>query len=103
MLVKRLIPGWLILLCASLAHGAAGDVDAGFGTGGYFAPGPAQCCGIARGNAVAVQPDGKIVVAGYAHDGYSPHAAIVRLNAAGSVDSTFGSSGLVRLPIGTVL
>jgi uncharacterized delta-60 repeat protein len=45
-------------------------------------------------NAVAVQPDGKIVLAGYATitGGYRVFA-VVRLNPDGSLDSTFGTGG----------
>ena len=42
--------------------------------------------------AVAVQPDGKIVVAGYSSDAF----ALARYNANGSLDQSFGSGGKVR-------
>jgi uncharacterized delta-60 repeat protein len=40
--------------------------------------------------AVAVQPDGKIVAGGYTFVGQAQHFAVVRFNANGSVDTTFG-------------
>ena len=52
-----------------------------------------------RATAVAIQPDGKIVVAGYTNSGTSSvpnyDFAVVRLNADGSVDSSFGNYGTV--------
>src|ERR671939_76168 len=49
-------------------------------------------------SAVALQPDGKIVAAGYAIDADSPHPdgfAVRRYNPNGSRDATFGSNGSV--------
>lgn len=49
--------------------------------------------------AVAVQGDGKIVVAGYASTSASgKDFAVVRLNPDGSLDQTFGTKGLVTVP-----
>jgi uncharacterized delta-60 repeat protein len=48
---------------------------------------------------VAIQPDGKIVVAGYATDEFDvDHGAVARLNQDGSLDRTFGQTGEVVLP-----
>ncbi len=50
----------------------------------------------AVGTAIAVQSDGKIVVAGYAlFDGY----LVLRYDTAGILDTTFGSGGIVVLPL----
>jgi uncharacterized delta-60 repeat protein len=46
--------------------------------------------------AVAVQPDGKIVAAGRGGTGFT----VVRLQADGSLDPTFGSGGTVNTPLG---
>jgi uncharacterized delta-60 repeat protein len=48
--------------------------------------------------ALALQPDGKILAAGYS-DYYSQYA-LVRYNWDGSLDSTFGANGIVNTPIG---
>jgi uncharacterized delta-60 repeat protein len=79
-----------------------GSLDTSFGTGGrasteFFAP-PLQ--GAQEfANAVAVQPDGKIVVAGSARQGQNRFApiqgALARFNANGSLDTSFGSGGRV--------
>ncbi|MFI5134258.1 MAG: delta-60 repeat domain-containing protein, partial [Chitinophagales bacterium] len=52
-------------------------------------------------NSIAVQPDGKIVAAGYSSDGIQNHFAIVRYNIDGTLDRTFNSTGFVVLPIGS--
>src|SRR5512146_128669 len=68
-----------------IRYNADGTLDPGFGNGGIVALG---ISGYAR--AVAVQPDGKIVVAG---DGFW----IVRLNPDGSLDQGFGTQGKTQL------
>jgi uncharacterized delta-60 repeat protein len=70
----------------------AGKLDPTFG-GGQIT-GPANVLG----QAVAIQPDGKIVVAGTSTDslGESSQGVVVeRLNASGTVDGRFGSGGVV--------
>jgi uncharacterized delta-60 repeat protein len=49
----------------------------------------------AEARAVAVQPDGKILVAGWSHDGARAAFALSRLNADGSPDMAFGAGGRV--------
>lgn len=44
---------------------------------------------------IALQSDGKIVLAGFSDNGFDKNAAIVRLNSDGSIDNTFGTSGIV--------
>jgi uncharacterized delta-60 repeat protein len=44
---------------------------------------------------IAIQSDGKIVVAGYSHNGADGDAAVVRYNVNGTLDNTFGASGIV--------
>ncbi len=51
--------------------------------------------------AAAVQPDGKIVVAGYTFQDFTPDwFALARYNADGTLDPTFGSAGLVKAHVG---
>jgi uncharacterized delta-60 repeat protein len=54
----------------------------------------------AEGNAVAVQTDGKILMAGWAHPTINggEDFAVARLNTNGTLDSTFGNGGLVTVP-----
>ena len=72
---------------------AAGALDTSFGTGGIVTTdilGDDNVC-----NALALQPDGKIVVTGYAYDGAKNVFATARYNSDGTLDSGFGSGGIV--------
>jgi uncharacterized delta-60 repeat protein len=74
---------------------ADGTPDAGFGTSGKLTV--AFNLGgeyPQRASSVAIQPDGKIVVAGFAlRDGVQNDIAVVRLNTDGTRDATFGADG----------
>ena len=69
-----------------------GELDPSFGTGGKVTLFPVTLAN-SLATAVAVQPDGKLLVAGDNYDG----AALVRLLPNGSLDPAFGDSG-VALP-----
>jgi uncharacterized delta-60 repeat protein len=74
----------------------AGTLDSSFGLGGLVTTNFA-----ATGMALALQPDGKIVVAGYAADtsgdanNGNTDFALARYNTDGSLDTTFGNNGEV--------
>ncbi|MBL8002287.1 MAG: T9SS type A sorting domain-containing protein [Flavobacteriales bacterium] len=53
-------------------------------------------------NAVALQPDGRLVLAGTSYDGTAMHAAVARLNSDGTLDGAFGINGVVVLPVDPV-
>jgi uncharacterized delta-60 repeat protein len=53
-----------------------------------------------RAFGVAVQSDGKVLVAGYTHDGPDYDVALVRYNADGSLDTTFNGDGALTTGIG---
>jgi uncharacterized delta-60 repeat protein len=76
-----------------------GSLDTGFGTGGKVttAIGSSTDCA----NAVAIQGDGKIVVAGKAANGSDGDFALARYNSDGSLDTGFGTGGKVTTNIGT--
>jgi uncharacterized delta-60 repeat protein len=79
---------------------ANGTLDAGFGSGGKVATELANA--YAESSAVALQADGKILLGGYAND-YSTglsDAAIVRYNANGTVDASYGAGGVRLLDFG---
>ncbi len=84
------------------AANIGGTIDPSFGTNGKVAT------QIGPGNdvpqAVALQPDGKIVVAGYGFSGVNNDFALVRYNADGTLDQTFdgpsAGNGKVLTPIG---
>jgi uncharacterized delta-60 repeat protein len=48
---------------------------------------------------VAIQPDGKIIAAGYANGGSGTDFATIRYTANGSVDTSFGTGGIARTDI----
>ena len=50
---------------------------------------------------MVVQPDGKIVLAGYSYT-ETYNFIVVRLNTNGSLDDTFGNNGVVVLPFGSI-
>src|SRR5262249_41260291 len=74
---------------------AAGDLDGSFGSGGKVVTGVFNLVESAR--AVAIQNDGKIIVAGASGNPPPPQTyydvALARFNADGSLDQTFGSGG----------
>ncbi len=51
---------------------------------------------------VAIQPDGRIVVAGVAKGTVDYDAVVVRYTAAGALDATFNTTGIAKLDIGAV-
>jgi uncharacterized delta-60 repeat protein len=81
---------------------ASGNLDPTFGTGGITTMEINGGSGVDSGAAIALQGDGKIVIAGGGHPGaYGPLAfAAVRLNTDGSPDSTFGTNGAATVQIG---
>ncbi len=90
---------------ALVRYDDAGNLDATFGSGGIVTTAVATTSGA---NAVVLQPDGKIVVAGSANIIPLPSGdvdrdfALVRYNADGSLDATFGTGGKVLTGFGTV-
>ena len=76
-----------------------GNIDSAFGSGGVaarFLPGDA--------NAVAIQADGKILVAGGSPDpnmGSSNEFTLIRFLSGGTPDPDFGSNGVVRTRVGS--
>ncbi|MDQ3198059.1 MAG: delta-60 repeat domain-containing protein [Verrucomicrobiota bacterium] len=77
------------------AQAAPGDLDLTFSTDGKVTTDFSGDSDI--GNAVAVQPDGKIVLAGFTRgDTATDDFALARYNVDGSLDSTFGTGGKVE-------
>ena len=91
---------------------AAGALDTTFGVGGLVTisfPSLGEASPATTAEASVVQNDGKIVLVGttgpvsagpnfYTGGAPSPDFGIVRLNVDGSIDTTFGNNGRVRLP-----
>ena len=73
-----------------------GRLDPSFGKGGKATANfqGESTCHPAEGHAVALQPNGRIVVAGVAGCGF-PEMALARFTAAGHIDASFGGNGKV--------
>jgi uncharacterized delta-60 repeat protein len=76
-----------------------GKLDHSFGHGGKVRP---NLGGTTEALALAIQPDGKLVVAGdeQVGTGNSSEFLIARFNPDGSLDSTFGKAGVTRITPG---
>ena len=84
---------------ALVRHKTDGTLDASFGTGGIVTT--AIGSGSEHGYAVAIQADGKIVVAGFSENGSNTGFALVRYGTDGTLDASFGSGGIVTTAIGS--
>jgi uncharacterized delta-60 repeat protein len=83
-------------------HTASGQLDTGFGTGGKVDMNAAATSnGNSEARAVLIQPDGKVLVAGYAFGPGNAELLLMRLNTDGTPDATFGTAGITRTPVGT--
>ena len=84
---------------AVVRYNSDGSLDAGFGTGGKVTTAIGSFD--EEGKSVAIQADGKIVVAGYSSNGTYKDFAVVRYNSNGTLDGGFGTGGKVTTPIGS--
>jgi len=81
---------------------ADGALDGGFGSGGLLdINAGASANASSEAHALLIQPDGKLLVAGYASGTSNSDFLVMRLHADGTFDTTFGTNGIVRTPIGT--
>jgi uncharacterized delta-60 repeat protein len=77
----------------------SGALDTSFDGDGQATISFGQVLPDGRANEVLLQPDGKIVVVGAFQDSPVPNYALARLNADGSLDSSFGTGGKVTTPL----
>ena len=71
-----------------------GTIDSAFGIDGWSRVSITGEAKLDFANSVAIQPDGKIVLAGYLRDSSGNWAfAVARLNTNGDIDSSFGNNG----------
>lgn len=75
---------------------ADGSFDTSFGAGGKLL---IDFGGADWPEALAVQPDGKILLAGESSNGAGYDASVVRINADGSLDTGFGSGGKALIDV----
>ena len=76
----------------TLSDGSSGTLDNSFGTGGIVTT---NFNGTDFVRAIAVQPDGKIVVAGFTSITGRGDFALARYNRDGTLDDSFGTGGTV--------
>lgn len=85
--------------CVQRIH-SNGTVDSTFGTSGKVVA--LVGTGSAIATAIALQPDGKVLVAGYCTASNPPDFCALRLHSDGALDANFGTVGKVNTPIGTL-
>ena len=79
---------------ACLRYNSDGTLDSTFGTSGIVTN-DVQTGSDDVVYTIAIQADGKIILAGYSDDGSNKNAALLRLNTNGTLDTSFGTSGKV--------
>jgi uncharacterized delta-60 repeat protein len=99
---KILVAGWVGGVSgdefAVLRYSDNGSLDPTFGSGGIVA----TLVGTnGQANALAVQDDGKIIAAGFSDGVVAGDFALVRYEASGLLDTTFGSGGIVVHDLGS--
>ncbi len=88
---------FVFLLFSTNSAYAAFSLDSSFGTGGEVMTSFGNQSGLGK---VAIQPDGKIVVGGFASNGNYRSWEIVRYNSDGTIDTGFGTNGIVTRDFG---
>ena len=88
----------LVFLFGSLSYLLAQDgaLDLTFNSTGYVT---FLGAGADYGKSVAIQPDGKIVIAGICNNGSYSDFGVVRYNSDGTIDTGFGTNGKVTTPV----
>ncbi len=74
----------------ALKYSANGVLDTTFGKGGM-----SLVKGTGTGQAIAIQADDKIIIGGYGSNFSSSFISIARVNAFGTIDSSFGNNGVI--------
>ncbi len=90
-----------LLFCASLVFPQDGSLDTSFDTDGKVTTDFSQGNNSSddNGNSIAIQPDGKIIVAGTMFNGSDNDFALTRYNSDGSLDNTFNGNGKLNTDI----
>ncbi len=81
-------------------YDSTGVLDPSFSSNGLLSTALGSSQDVAH--VVAIQPDQKIVVAGYSSNGTYHKIGVVRYNTDGSLDGTFGSGGIVVTTVGSL-
>jgi uncharacterized delta-60 repeat protein len=99
MVAPLLVVGAMLLLAVGSAQATLGALDTSFGSGGTVTTSIGSGYDVA--SALALQPDGKLVVAGNTYNGSNTDFALARYDASGALDTSFGTGGKVTTPIGS--
>ena len=83
---------------ALVRYNSDGSLDTSFGTAGKVTT--AVGAGAEEINSAILQSDGKIIAAGFSHNGSNNDFALVRYNSDGSLDTSFGTAGKVTTAVG---
>lgn len=83
----------IVMTCAKL--NSDGTMDQSFGSSGKMLI-PFYSGSVAGANGICIQPDGKVLLAGYADAGIFKEFAVARLNTDGSLDISFGTGGKIQ-------
>ncbi|MCG3165513.1 MAG: hypothetical protein POELPBGB_01281 [Bacteroidia bacterium] len=97
--MKTLLQTLPFLVLASYSFAQDGSLDLTFDTDGRVTTSLGTFDDAAR--SMALQSDGKILVAGHSYGNSDYDFAVVRYNSDGSLDNTFGTGGIVTTPIGS--
>jgi uncharacterized delta-60 repeat protein len=76
-------------------YGKDGSLDTGFGAAGFTAPPEGRGLDTAQTQAVVVQPNGRVVAAGFRQDAFRYLPLLAGYRPDGSLDPSFGTGGLV--------
>src|SRR5215218_1763856 len=87
----------MMFALAPIARAGDGDLDPTFGTSGKVTTDFYNRTDL--GQALAIQPDGKIVVVGQSGLNGVFHSALARYNTDGTLDTTFGDGGKVLVTL----
>jgi len=100
-LIYSIIAASVMIGLTLIALAAPGDLDLAFGQNGKVIT-AIETLNLSTGSvAITAQPDGKILIAGPAYNGNDFDFGLMRYTADGTVEVTFGFSGLITTPIGT--
>ena len=79
-----------------------GSLDSGFGTSGSIIRDTPTATALEHEGFLAIQSNGKIILAGYSNFSSAYHMVVWSINADGSPDISFGSSGFAYIPTYTI-
>src|SRR5262245_1010896 len=98
---RKLFVLGLLFVISTSGSAAPGDLDLTFGNGGVVITSDSSTFDLDYALGMAIQADGKTVVVGEGANNQSTHwdFAVVRYNADGSLDTSFGGTGVVITPV----